>query len=986
MVTRKAVALLCYLAVTEQTHSRDHLTTLLWPDATPKRARASLRRALADLKKGVGDGWIAADVQTMAIVRSAEITADIWQFREALEQDRVQATQLYQADFLSGFYLRDTPAFEEWQFYEQESLRQQLAQALQQLIHEHVAKRAWSLAIPHSRRLLSLDPLNEAAHVQLMRLYAHSGQANAAVRQFEECQRILMAELDVEPEESTQQAFAQLQVHRADPEPHAADLPPQLPKRLVMATLQIPNTSFVGREQELSQIEALLADPSVRLLTLIGLGGIGKTRLGVKAIQMQVSRSKQSNLFADGTVQTDLTPVRSEYGLLTALADTLALKLHGAEDPLQQLQTFLHDKSLLWLIDNFEHLSTHTAIIGALLRDAPGLKLVVTSRTALRLAEEWLFQVGGLPYPKTVEQPSNPALLMRGVGRYGAVQLFVQRARQVRHDFVLTVAQKEVVRICQLVEGMPLAIEMAAAWVRMMSCAEIMRKIGRSLDLLETIRHDVADRHRSIRAVFDYSWALLSKADQQLLSRLSIFRGGFSLEAAQAICDASLFGLYSLVNKSLVRQDGEGRYRLHALLRQFSAEKLLNPQPIRDNHLHYYAKFLQERRGELYGGQQSEALHAINREVGNVYQAWLYGADQQQIEPLSRSLESVYQYHAMRSLYQEGVEFFGRIMSQLETKLTNQATTTLIAQLTLYRGEYLYTMGKLVDAEQILRRALVLTKQMRLQKEHQLALQTLGIVTYLQGHYAEARTLLKEAYALAETFAEPHRLAFILMGLGAVEQSFGNYKAAETYHQNALQKFAALDYEFGIAHALRFLGITAYRRENYTDAERYLQQSLDMCQRLHNETGAALVLNNLGLVTQAIGNDAMAQKMYEDALNLGRNSHVYQAQATSLHYLGRLTGQSSYLHNALELAVKVESPPLILDILLDSAVQLNAGGQVKQAAALAAFVEQHPASSWETHRGAIKMMARLPQSAKPLLIGGQTSPTLQQVVNQVIHF
>ena len=344
-------------------------------------------------------------------------------------------------------------------------------------------------------------------------------------------------------------------------------------------------TPFVGREGELAEIEQLLSDPACRLLTLVGPGGIGKTRLALEAAHVMVDTAT----FPNGVYFASLQPLTSPEFIISTIADALSFQFYSGADPRQQLLDYLREKSLLLVLDNVEHLLEDISLVSEMLAAAPGVHILATSRERLNLREEWVLEVSGLNSP-AVETEIN-------LESYSAIELFVQQARRVSVGFALDNAnQSAVVRICHLVGGMPLGIELAAAWVRALSCEQIADEIERSLDVLETPTRNIEPRHRTMRAALDQSWQLLSDVEQNVFKRLSVFRGGFTREAAEYVARATLRTLTGLVDKSMVRVNAGGRYDLQELLRQYAEEKLgempAEQEQTRDRHSTYYADFM----------------------------------------------------------------------------------------------------------------------------------------------------------------------------------------------------------------------------------------------------------------------------------------------------------------------------------------------------------------------------------------------------------
>lgn len=319
-------------------------------------------------------------------------------------------------------------------------------------------------------------------------------------------------------------------------------------------------TRFVGRETELGETKQILKNADCRLLTLVGVGGIGKTRLAI-----QLAKDQQQ-AFLHGVWFVNLQPLQSGKQVVSAIVDAVGVVLSGYGTPENQLLQYLQDKNLLLLLDNFEHVLEGVEVVTRIIQRAPAVKLLVTSREALSLPEEWLYPVEGLPVP-----PSHQTDQLESIT---AVELFVERARQVSPNFSLADNLAGVVRICQLVDGLPLALEMAASWTKTLRCSEIAAEIQQNLNFLTSNLRHVAERHRSMPAVFAQTWERLTESEQALFKRLAVFKGGFRREAAEAIAGASLSLLSSLLDKCLLRHDANGRYQIHELLRQYANSRL----------------------------------------------------------------------------------------------------------------------------------------------------------------------------------------------------------------------------------------------------------------------------------------------------------------------------------------------------------------------------------------------------------------------------
>ncbi|MEP7358979.1 MAG: LuxR C-terminal-related transcriptional regulator, partial [Anaerolineales bacterium] len=438
----------------------------------------------------------------------------------------------------------------------------------------------------------------------------------------------------------------------AQPSPRTAvtGVPAEKPAPPPSTNLPLQPTAFVGREQELAAIAELLANPACRLVTLVGPGGSGKTRLAIQAA------TQQRDAFSDGVVLVPLAPVGSPESLAGAISDALKVPLAGREDPQAALLGYLGAKQMLLVLDNCEHLLAGAGLFGEILRGAPRITLLATSRERLNLVGEWLFDVEGLPVPAQ----------WRAGEAEGAAGLFMQSARRLRAGFAPSEADKAaVVRICQLVGGMPLAVELAAAWVRMLSCAEIAAEIEGSLGILAAESRDVPLRQQSMQAIYDHSWKLLSLEEQQAFPRLSVFRSGFQREAAEQVAQAGLRLLSALVDKSLVRANPNGRYELHELARQYAAEKLQaagDAETAARRHLAYCVGLAERAAPELIGPHQAVWLVRLEAEHDNLRAALAWSQAAAETEMGLRLAGAVWRFWFLRGHLLEGEQWLRRML------------------------------------------------------------------------------------------------------------------------------------------------------------------------------------------------------------------------------------------------------------------------------------------------------------------------------------
>ncbi len=697
----KSQALLFYLAVTGQPASRETLAALFWGDMPESAARANLRIALSRLRKVAGSCLIQ-ERQTVAFDFEQDTWVDARAFAQTLHSGRTHsadalrtATNLYRGEFLAGFSTPDAPDFETWVITEREWFHQLILAGLQELLAADRAAGQDADAINVARRMLEIAPWCEEAHQDLMEMLTRSGQRSAALAQYDICRRLLDEELGVLPSAKTEQLRAQIadgtligsdrrSIAVVDDQLVTSDqsLAPIEPR--VRHAPDYPDP-LLGRGAAIAQVQALLADPACRLLTLVGAGGVGKTRLALAATADLAGHYAHGAYFI---AFAGMRPARQESSadlVISGIGNALGYTFDAQQEPHAILLNHLRDKQLLLICDNFEQLRPAVAVLEEIVLTAPGVQLLVTSRERLGSRHEWLYTVDGLAFA--------PAATAEPAGDYPATALFVRSARRVRADFDPAEEAEHVDQICRLLEGWPLSIELAANWLRLLPCAFIATRLHDDVMLLDAATVAPDDRHRSMRAVLDASWELLSADERRVCGGVACFRGGFELSAAQAVVRAGLVQLGSLVDKSLLRRDADGRYHMHEQVRQFALAKL-SEQPkyvstILRRHTVYYAALAAAQETPAGSVPDERSVALFDRELENLRLALEHALGDNDIARVASLLESLLPYFRFKGWNQEIVTIMEQACSMADVPLAMQARWQR------WWADALYQMGEL---------------------------------------------------------------------------------------------------------------------------------------------------------------------------------------------------------------------------------------------------------------------------------------------------
>jgi DNA-binding SARP family transcriptional activator/predicted ATPase len=914
-ISNKAPALLAYLALVGRPVMRDTLATFFWGEMSDADAKNNLRQALTSLRKQC-EPFLEITRESVALRAEQAIWLDVTEFvrqskapmtlpAEARIAHLTTAVTLYRGDLLEGVLLRDAPDFEEWVTAQRARLRELALTALHNLVTLQLAEGRFADAIDSATHLLALEPWREEGHRQLMLALAYSGQRSAALAQYDRCDRTLREVFDAAPAEATTALAERIKLALRGPRHN----------------LPAPATVFIGRSEEMRVIQRALSEPTNRLITLIGPGGIGKTRLALQVATERIDRH------LGGVWMAPLAPLYDDADIVPAIVEALRIPPLPGDNPLQTLISFLRPRDALLILDNLDHLLTADNLdtISRLLAAAPELQILVASRTRLHLHMERVIEIAGLSYPLVMAEMTD--------SNRAAIDLFVQCAQKQDAAFALTPQNRDaVIRLCQLVDGMPLALELAAAWIRTLTVAEVVEEIAHSVDFLTSTLRDAAPRHRSLRAVFDSSWRMLTAAEQAAYAGAAVFRGGFDADAARAVIDASPVLLARLRDKSLLRRDADGRFRRHPMLLQFAIAHLqadpVNWTQAARRHVHYFAHMLEQQTPPLYGAAQPVALAAIRRDLDNIWQAWWLAGEQRAFAFFDAVLDAMLLVFDILGLMRTASELCRSAYQQLAREaLQTPAARIVAARVQALEGVAEFRLGNFARAHALTTAALAV-----MAADH--------APPWVMGH---THIFLGGAYFglgdLDRTLAEFHRAldaytaadsawgcATALGNIAEMHMVGGAHGQALDYAERAQRLAQPTGNPYLLAHNTYRLAVLLADAGDYPAAQRYQQASLRYAEQLGYASGEGMAMASLGDIAFASGDFAEAERRFADAIEIHRTAgnwmdeaHTLVRQAEATLALEQLETCRTLLHTALRKAVQADAAAVQIDALFQIA-------------------------------------------------------------------
>ena len=968
LASRRTEALFIYLLRSRQAQSRDALANLLWDDLPQTRAAGNLRVLIANLRKALG-ATIKITRQSVWIDDTPGFRCDLTELERIVERVRItgadgltasaahalaSALSAYHDELLPGFFLRGGQAFDEWLTTEREWIRTRVLLALSDVANAFFRLGDFRDGIEQAQRLVKLDPLREDGHQLLMRLLAADGQASAALAQYQRCTQILDVELGASPSAATE-ALAK-RIGRGELTPPNM----QAAAMLGAAPIPIPHnlpremTPFFGRVAELAQLAQLLGAEANALITVVGAGGMGKTALAIEAARQVLSVTPAgASPFQDGIYLVPLSTIRETGAMPVIIAGIIGLRFQKDDrTELAQLINHVRRQSLLLILDNAEHLPELHEMIEEILRAAPRVRMLVTSRQLLNCAGETALPVQGLDLPAIstnvaeaaagVQADSSEAILGSS-----AVQLFIQRVQRARgvHNFSAG-DLAAIARVCFLVQGMPLAITLAASSVDVHTFAEIATGIAQGMEFLAVNDGGIPERQRSIHAVFDQTWDLLAPDEQRVLARLSIFPAGCARTVARQVTGATSQQLLALEHKSCIQRDlSTGHFSMHTLLRQWAATKLAavgdQPQPL---HAHAVEVIEQHYASDLWRHAGELAYHAEAARLVAKARDYLRMAGDVARDAFQNSLAIDTYTHAL--------------------KLTTPGEREAMFQLRLAREELYHLLGNRAEQARELDAMRQLADDMQdIGKQCEVELCRSRYCEAI-GQYAQAGSAARAAVGLAEAVADTHRLARAHLAWGAGLRRENLFDDALAHLQTAVNLAEVAALPTLAADGLRNMGIIAAYQGDYTRAQGYFERNLGIYRQAGNLPGEAAATGNLGVLLLYLADYARARPFVEQSVEIFRRIRDRRREAIGLNNLGTIAhkqgdyaaAQACYeqtliiSHQINDLQSRREAHNLLGHVLIDQA-QIGAAKQHYEAALQLAHELNAPGSAVESQSG-----------------------------------
>ncbi|MEM7531568.1 MAG: tetratricopeptide repeat protein [Chloroflexota bacterium] len=972
----KSYALLYYVIATPQPVSRRELGALLWPDSTLSAARNNLRNHLAAVRSQLG-AYLTITSEDVIFNRTADCDIDIDllkglethanAFMQCDAADLAEVRRiltLYRGDFLAGFTISYSDIFNDWVDKTREDLFVHFSQHLYHLSQVEVSQGNLDEAMKDVDRLITIVPWHEGGHRLKIQLLAGQGERWAALEQYATLTEVLRQELDVSPSEETEQLVTRIRHGLVEPTlstvqtniaiPTIQQIPPTSDGSsqastsgvsIARHTSPVPLTPLLGHSVLLDKAAAILKNPVHRLVTLVGMGGVGKSHMALTLAQMVADRFEHGVCFVPltGITESGAAEVEITNHFVSALGTALQLPMNQTDDVISQVTNYLRQRRILLIFDNFEHvLPAKTQLITqliTLLQNAPNCTILVTSQGRLSVVSETVLKVNPLPIPTLAEVEENlqtdqelSTVTSQPTEHYAVLQLFLDRARRSNPDFHLYQENfADIIEICHLTGGLPLALEMAATWTEHLTLPEIVTQLQQDHRVLLQGVTSEHSTHKSIDTLFDYSWQHLDEARKRSLLHTSHFTAAFDRNAVKAIADVSMVELKQLTDTSFLQQQSTGRYIVHPLAQRFLQHKwyehygLQSPESEQfwQAYATYYLDFLSERVEKMSGEEGERMMADLRREEAHITLAWqraqnpekeydyayliaTYAANQYTNEDALTYATRAYELATERLhdpqkqyetlLLRERLYAFMGQSSEREADLA--LLTTLASQkdapaqqveVALRQADLALLSGDFPAVETLTQTAIGSTDVTQTPAYLARAHLLMGQSFFSQADYEQAQIVLAEAQPLAESIEDDHLVAEVLLTLGNVSQKRARYNQAIDYYQQALHIYQAIGDVQGTGNAFFRLGVIKYLLFHRDEAKAYYLRALEISQRIGDKTNQGTILTSLGILSEFENEYEKGEAYLQQALAIQEEVGNMRGVSFALSGLGFIT-------------------------------------------------------------------------------------------------
>lgn len=1009
--TLKSKALLAYLLMEGQkAQSRSTLAAIFWPEAPEQTALHNLRQALMVVKKafdqtGCAEELFLSSREAITLNPTLTIEVDALTFAQGMEElfrwmdgpprrgfpiRRLQSLiDLYQGEFLPHLSLPDTNDFDDWVVLNRESLNRQAIQGLSWLLQYHENRGEWHLACPVAQKLIRFAPWDEQSHSRFIQCLLALSHNSAASAHYQTAVQYFRNELQVEPGHFLNAAKRSIEKATAS-----------APAASSFQTAALPHfpTAFIGRARELDTLEAWIADPHCQIITLTGPGGSGKTRLAAFLAAQQVS------LFQDGVYFASLANCSGIQQISASILQALGTLTEQNQDALEELLAWAEQRQALLVLDNVDDTPAAAAFAARLLERSPRLVLLFTAYSRLDLLGEKVFTLAGLSLETDPcqEAPSE------------AIQLYLSHLQpeslpEIRSTEFLT----KVETICQLVEGMPLAIALAAGQTRCMSATDLVAELSHNLDVLRTSSANLPDRHRSIQASFENAWSHLSPQRQSFLARLTLFRAPFTAAAAEAICTIRSGDLRALAGESLLTWDTTERYRFHRTLWQYAREKDVLPATAKTALQQKYAEWFANRVLEFLSDHElahfAAMLAQIEAELEDALQSLYWLIEQQDWARAKPMIMALFRYYEARGKYRAGsaamseiADACGKMESGLEAQVMASSRAALLAlriqqftsaarwiefaaaQATAqnWHEEEAFCLNVLATqamathsagaGEKYALQALACARQYAVAEEEAHALYTLGNSRINKGELSQAEADLLECKHICQERKSWRKLMRVLNSLADTACYRSDRQAALDCYFQALEIAEGTQNPYSQALIVNNIGTVYMELQDYPAAQEHLTHSVELCQQVYDREGEAVALANLGEIALWQGERDQAVELCRRALQISLEAGSNWGEMSARIILAQTYREQADMAKAraeltplLQMSVASDSLNFFYRALVEAAEWLVQTGRPDGVAVLLASVIDAEGMEEFTRVSARRLLTQLPVPTAP---------------------